>query len=318
MRPSGSSAGPTRSERASYTRSTRGAAYVGGLDVTPGRICLPWPTSPGRSSAARAADPAARSGEGTVQRVAAGGRRGLRRCRARAARSWHRVVIGTPGAFDPSTRRLRYARHLPGWHDPDLLVQLWPTLGLPLEVDNDVNLAAVAELQRRRARGDRRLRPALGRRGTRCGDRHRRPAAPRRHRGCRRGRLPAAAGYAARAQRRPQQRRRVPGARRRQGGARAGPRQPACGPARRGGAVAKALGTPGAGDRPFWSSWRTGSPLGLAAVVSVLDPELVVLAGGVLRLGASGCSTSSRSRAARLWRCRAPASSSPASPDDPC
>lgn len=30
----------------------------------------------------------------------------------------HRVVIGTPGAFDPNTGRLRYASHLPGWHSP--------------------------------------------------------------------------------------------------------------------------------------------------------------------------------------------------------
>ncbi len=57
----------------------------------------------------------------------------------------HRVVIGTPGAFDPSTGRLRYASHLPGWHSPTLLDELAAALPMPLEYDNDVNLAAVAE-----------------------------------------------------------------------------------------------------------------------------------------------------------------------------
>ena len=41
------------------------------------------------------------------------------------------LAIGTPGAFDPRTRRLRYARHLPGWHDPDLLERLADAVGHP-------------------------------------------------------------------------------------------------------------------------------------------------------------------------------------------
>ncbi len=63
------------------------------------------------------------------------------------------VAIGTPGAFDPHTRRLRYARHLPGWHDPRLLDRLAEAAGVPVHVENDVNLAAVAELESGRARG---------------------------------------------------------------------------------------------------------------------------------------------------------------------
>ena len=63
------------------------------------------------------------------------------------------LAIGTPGAFDPTTRRLRYARHLPGWHDPHLLERLADAVGIPIQVDNDVNLAAVAELSVGVARG---------------------------------------------------------------------------------------------------------------------------------------------------------------------
>ncbi|MEU7482822.1 ROK family transcriptional regulator [Streptomyces sp. NPDC042319] len=57
----------------------------------------------------------------------------------------HRVVIGTPGALDPRTGELRYAPHLPGWHSRALLAELGDALGAPVVVENDVNLAALAE-----------------------------------------------------------------------------------------------------------------------------------------------------------------------------
>jgi predicted NBD/HSP70 family sugar kinase len=56
------------------------------------------------------------------------------------------VVIGVPGAVDPRTDRLGYASHLPGWHIPDLLSRLHDGLGVPVAVENDVNLVAMAEL----------------------------------------------------------------------------------------------------------------------------------------------------------------------------
>lgn len=65
----------------------------------------------------------------------------------------HRVVIGTPGAFDPGTGRLRYASHLPGWHSPTLLDELAAALPMPVEYENDVNLAAIAEQRLGAARG---------------------------------------------------------------------------------------------------------------------------------------------------------------------
>ncbi|UQA34006.1 ROK family transcriptional regulator [Streptomyces cavourensis] len=65
----------------------------------------------------------------------------------------HRIVIGTPGAFDPGTGRLRYASHLPGWHSPTLLEELAAALPMPVEYENDVNLVAVAEQRLGAARG---------------------------------------------------------------------------------------------------------------------------------------------------------------------
>ncbi|MER5720484.1 MULTISPECIES: ROK family transcriptional regulator [Streptomyces] len=55
------------------------------------------------------------------------------------------VVIGTPGAIDPHTGQLRYAPHLPGWHSRTLLADLAKVVGRPVVIENDVNLAAVAE-----------------------------------------------------------------------------------------------------------------------------------------------------------------------------
>ncbi|PBC82438.1 Sugar kinase of the NBD/HSP70 family, may contain an N-terminal HTH domain [Streptomyces sp. 2112.3] len=57
----------------------------------------------------------------------------------------HGAVIGTPGALDPRTGRLRYAPHLPGWHARALKDELTGVLGTPVTLENDVNLAAVAE-----------------------------------------------------------------------------------------------------------------------------------------------------------------------------
>ncbi|MFH8343932.1 ROK family transcriptional regulator [Streptomyces sp. NPDC018045] len=57
----------------------------------------------------------------------------------------HGAVIGTPGALDPRTGVLRYAPHLPGWQSRTLREELAGVLGVPIVIENDVNLAAVAE-----------------------------------------------------------------------------------------------------------------------------------------------------------------------------
>ncbi|WP_063732738.1 ROK family transcriptional regulator [Streptomyces sp. RTd22] len=57
----------------------------------------------------------------------------------------HGTVIGTPGALDPRTGTLRYAPHLPGWQSRALRDELAEVLHTPIVIENDVNLAAVAE-----------------------------------------------------------------------------------------------------------------------------------------------------------------------------
>ncbi|MFF9053257.1 ROK family transcriptional regulator [Streptomyces erythrochromogenes] len=126
------------------------AAYVGGLDVTPGRVLAAVADLTGTviashevpyTEGAEALDQVTEALGGAVKAA------GLHRS------DLHRVVIGTPGAFDPQTGRLRYASHLPGWHSPTLLDDLAAALPMPVEYENDVNLAAVAEQRLGAARG---------------------------------------------------------------------------------------------------------------------------------------------------------------------
>ena len=53
-------------------------------------------------------------------------------------------VIGTPGVMDPDTGDPRLAVNLPAWHE-GVLDALRAELGRPVTIENDVNLAAMAE-----------------------------------------------------------------------------------------------------------------------------------------------------------------------------
>ncbi|MFD9205054.1 ROK family protein [Streptomyces sioyaensis] len=95
-------------------------------------------------------------GTGAPQRVARLAARALDGALAKAGVGRDRVhgaVIGTPGALDPRTGRLRCAPHLPGLPSDGLKEELAEALGMPLTLENDVNLAAVAEQYDGAARG---------------------------------------------------------------------------------------------------------------------------------------------------------------------
>jgi len=142
-----------------------GAAHVAGLDVTAARMVARVCDLSGRIVGEATLPTPGRSAAGTVDRV----RDALTAACAPAGLdlgTLHHVVIGIGGAIDPGTGRLGFARHLPGWHEPDLLTRLRTELaarnpsGLRMadphaigphaldprvDVENDVNLAAVAE-----------------------------------------------------------------------------------------------------------------------------------------------------------------------------
>ena len=258
------------------------AAYVAALDVTPTRILAAVADITGRTIGDYELKTPRKAGTDAVDHVlhaldGAAASAGIDRHRL------HRLAIGTPGAFDPANRQLRYARHLPGWHDPHLLDRLTEAVGTPLEVDNDVNLAAIAEMRSGLARGvedfvllwaDEGMGAAIvidGRvHGGATGGAGEvgflpLPGTPL-VRDVRRGN---AGGF-----------QELAGGRSvlalaRSLGLRASTPQAA---------VAKALTTPGPGDE-LLATLAERFALGIAAVVSVVDPSLVVLAGGVLTAG---------------------------------
>jgi predicted NBD/HSP70 family sugar kinase len=258
------------------------AAHVAALDVTPSRILAAIADITGRTVGDYELRTPRRAGADAVSHVlqaidGAAASAGLSRSRL------HRVAIGTPGAFDPANRRLRYARHLPGWHDPHLLDRLADAVGTPLDVDNDVNLAAIAETRSGLARGVRDFvllwaDEGLGAAVVIDGRVHGGatggagevgflplPGTPL-VRDVRRGN---AGGF--------QELAGGPSvlALARSLGVRAGTPQAA---------VARAVATPGPGDE-LLAALAHRYALGIAAVVAVVDPSLVVLAGGVLGAG---------------------------------
>ncbi len=67
---------------------------------------------------------------------------------ADAGLKWRQVTfaaIGSPGVLDPSRGQVALAHNLPGWGRPGLVEALRESLGTNIAFENDVNLAAVGE-----------------------------------------------------------------------------------------------------------------------------------------------------------------------------
>jgi predicted NBD/HSP70 family sugar kinase len=289
------------------------SAYVAALDVTPSRIVAAVADVSGRVVGKAELRTPRGTGVTAVQNVLSALDEALAEP-GLARTGLDRVMIGTPGAFDPTTGRLRYARHLPGWHDPDLLARITEAVGVPVEGENDVNLAAVAEREIGRAAGvddfvllwaDEGLGAALVIDG-------------RLHGGATGGAgevgflpLPGtpvvrhvgrsnAGGF-----------QELAGGRQvlalaRSLGLRAGSPEAA---------VALALTTPGPGDRLLQQLGERVA-LGLAVMVAVLDPALIVLAGRVLSAGGERLAEIVRAELSDLAVAR-PRVELSAVPDDP-
>src|SRR5256885_16552207 len=67
---------------------------------------------------------------------------------AQAGMSWSQVVhavIGTPGVFDEQSKRVLFSSNLPEWGRHGLVTELQVAFGLSLSLENDANLAALGE-----------------------------------------------------------------------------------------------------------------------------------------------------------------------------
>ncbi|MBB2912229.1 putative NBD/HSP70 family sugar kinase [Streptosporangium becharense] len=116
-------------------------AYVAGLDVLPDRIAAGVADITGEIVAEVAVDPSGhddpvRLVRSAVRKACASAGIGADRLRA--------FVIGTRGVVDPGTGDVRFSFDLPSWH-AGVLAQLRRDLDIPVTIENDVNLAALAE-----------------------------------------------------------------------------------------------------------------------------------------------------------------------------
>lgn len=64
-----------------------------------------------------------------------------------------RVVLASPGTFNPATDRFQFADNIPGWGQRGLTTSIREALGVDIAVHNDINLAAIAEHTEGAARG---------------------------------------------------------------------------------------------------------------------------------------------------------------------
>ena len=129
------------------------AGHAAGLDVTPERVLAAVADITGRTVGTYEVPAPGRKTAGAVVQQVTGALDGAVKAAGLARDDVRRLVVATPGAFDPTTGRLRYASHLPGWHSPTLLDDLAAALPMPVEYENDVNLVAVAEQRLGAARG---------------------------------------------------------------------------------------------------------------------------------------------------------------------
>ncbi|GAA3509534.1 ROK family transcriptional regulator [Streptosporangium album] len=116
-------------------------AYVVGLDVLPDRISAGVADITGEILAEVAVDPNGHDDpvqlvHSAVEKACASG--GIPMAGLRA------FVIGTRGVVDPRTGDVRFSFDLPSWHE-GVLAGLRRGLDVPVTIENDVNLAALAE-----------------------------------------------------------------------------------------------------------------------------------------------------------------------------
>ncbi|MGV9777803.1 ROK family protein [Streptosporangium sp. NPDC003464] len=116
-------------------------AYVVGLDVLPDRISAGVADITGETVAEISVDPnghddPVRLVHSAVEKACASA--GIPMTGLRA------FVIGTRGVVDPRTGDVRFSFDLPSWHE-GVLAGLRHDLNVPVTIENDVNLAALAE-----------------------------------------------------------------------------------------------------------------------------------------------------------------------------
>lgn len=124
------------------------AAYVAGVDATAQRIRAAVADVTGRVLAEHEIPSTKQQAPHQVRRALLGALEPIHLDMS----ALRHVVIGTPGAIDPETGQLEYA-DLVHWQGPGLLDRMRAALGVPVDIENDVNVVAMAEYDHGAARG---------------------------------------------------------------------------------------------------------------------------------------------------------------------
>ncbi|WP_433326332.1 ROK family transcriptional regulator [Spirillospora sp. CA-294931] len=130
------------------------SAHVAGLEVGPDRVTAGVADITGtilsQATAIIAGEPSSTANgewdDGGVDPVKSVHNAVVKACRSAkvALRRLNAVVVGTPGVVDPRSGDVKFAFDLPAWHE-GVLEGLRTDLRRPVVIENDANLAAIAE-----------------------------------------------------------------------------------------------------------------------------------------------------------------------------
>ena len=135
-----------RGRSAALYEIRRDAGFVLGLDVGREYVRGALGDLAGAVRAKLSRRPRSGSSRGRVSELAVLAEELLRTAGVRRSRSIVQTVVGSPGVFDPVRGALVMAAgNLPGWERPEVLDELRRVLGSTTAIENDVDVAAVAE-----------------------------------------------------------------------------------------------------------------------------------------------------------------------------
>jgi predicted NBD/HSP70 family sugar kinase len=137
----------TRGPHAQLYDINSSLAYVAGVNAEEDHVTAAVADLTGRIVGEASVEASNASGEDPVPVVQRALRSAARRAK-QPMRSLHHVVVGVAGSFDASSDHVLYADDLSGWDSPAVVHDLRNALHVPLTIENDANLAAVAERTR--------------------------------------------------------------------------------------------------------------------------------------------------------------------------
>jgi predicted NBD/HSP70 family sugar kinase len=148
--PSGTASG-SRGPSAQLYRINQDLAHVAGVNVEEDRVTAAIADLSGRDLGQFSVEADLTQGQSPVPALQQALRGAAKRARTPHKELKH-VVVGVTGAYDRSTDQVTYAGHLPGWETEGVVQELRAAVRVPVTIENDANLAAVAERTRGSAR----------------------------------------------------------------------------------------------------------------------------------------------------------------------